>query len=461
MPEYVGSGRTSLSNRKQAKDSARPLSDIFCDTSPATFKGWQGESMIISLYRRAKVIARLTNSSWAPQLDAMVLSLQKQGYAPSTIQNCVLSADKFCKWLAEQCIALADVNEALLDRYTKSLPRRIRPAHPRGTPHNNTGGLLHLLSVLRDAHLISPRPSPPPTNEAERWLAHYAKHLQERVGAAWSTRRKCLLYVRRLIEFRFPDSDPDWSMLNASDIVSFLSGQARHGESAVKTGASAVRSLLRFLVLEGILRPGLEAAVPPQPRWRLSGLPRFLTVEQVERVLTVCRESPSNSVRNIAVLLLLARLGLRGDEVAHLQFEDVNWRDGLIRIRSRKSLRERQLPLPAEVGTAVAKYLRESRPSSTSRSIFLHCHAPFSQLRNTGVGCIARRLLNAAGISITRPGAHVFRHSAATHMIRRGATLPEVAEVLGHLDLETTALYAKLDLDTLAAVALPWPGGGQ
>jgi hypothetical protein len=122
MPEYVGSGRTSLSNRKQAKDSARPLSDIFCDTSPATFKGWQGESMIISLYRRAKVIARLTNSSWAPQLDAMVLSLQKQGYAPSTIQNCVLSADKFCKWLAEQCIALADVNEALLDRYTKACP---------------------------------------------------------------------------------------------------------------------------------------------------------------------------------------------------------------------------------------------------------------------------------------------------------------------------------------------------
>jgi site-specific recombinase XerD len=270
-----------------------------------------------------------------------------------------------------------------------------------------------------------------------------------------------LHYVRRLIEFRFPDSDLDWTLLNASDIVSFLSGQARHGKSAARTGASAIRSLLRFLVLEGILRPGLEAAVPPLPRWRLSGLPRYLTAEQVEHVLSVCHQSSSNPTRNMAVLLLLARLGLRGDEVARLQFDDVNWQEGVVRIRSRKSLSERQLPLFAEVGIALAKYLRESRPSSTSRSIFLHCQAPFNPLRNTGIGYIARSSLKAAGIAVARPGAHVFRHSAATQMIRRGATFPQVAEVLGHVDLETTALYAKLDLATLSAVAMPWPGGGE
>lgn len=417
--------------------------------------------MITQLFRRASVIAQLTQSRAAPHLDAMVLALQAQGYAAGTIKHCVLCADRFCQWLTEQRLAFTDVNEALVDRYTTGLPRRIRPTRPKGIPHKSAGGLFHLVAVLRQAHIIPPLQPPTPATEADRWLARYGDHLEPRVGAAWPTRRKCLHYVRRLLEFRFPGADPNWSALHASDIVQFLAGQARHGKGAVKTAASALRSLLRFLVLEGVVRPGLEAAVPPLPRWRLSGLPRYLTAEQVEHVLGVCRQSPVSPSRNIAVLLLLARLGLRADEVAGLQFEDVNWSEGVMRIRSRKSLRERQLPLSAEVGSALAEYLRDARPTSTARSIFLHCHAPFPPLRNTGVGHIARRALQLAGIAIPRPGAHVFRHAAATQMIRRGATFLQVAEVLGHRDLETTALYAKLDLATLAVVAMPWPGGGQ
>ena len=415
--------------------------------------------MIAKLFRRARVIAQLTQSPAAPHLDAMVLALQEQGYAAATIKNCVLCADKFCQWLTAQGLAFTDVNEALVEGYTTGLPRRIRPTCPRGIPHKHAGGLFHLVAALRRAHIIPPSQPPTPATEADRWLARYGTHLDQRVGAAWSTRRKCLHYVRRLIEFRFPGADPNWPALGASDIVNFLVGQAHHGKGAAKTAASAVRSLLRFLVLEGVLRPGLEAAVPPLPRWRLSALPRYLTAEQVEHVLEVCRQSPESPSRNIAVLLLLARLGLRADEVAGLHFDDVNWREGVIRIRSRKSLRERQLPLSAEVGFALAEYLRESRPTSTSRSIFLNCHAPFHPLRNTGVGHIARRALKLADIAIPRPGAQVFRHTAATQMICHGATFPQVAEVLGHLDLETTAIYAKLDLATLSAVAMPWPGG--
>jgi len=157
----------------------------------------------------------------------------------------------------------------------------------------------------------------------------------------------------------------------------------------------------------------------------------------------------------------LSRLGLRGDEVACLQIDDVIWREGAIRIRSRKSLRERLLPLTTEVGLALVEYLREARPATKNRSIFLHCVAPFRPLRNTGIGHIARSALKHAGITISRPGAHIFRHALATQMIRCGATFPQVADVLGHLDLESTALYAKLDLTTLSAVALPWPGGAQ
>jgi len=417
--------------------------------------------MISKLFRRPSVIAQLTQSPAAPHLDALVLALREQGYAAETIKHYVLCAERFCHWLDEQRLRFTDVNEILVNRYTTGLPRRILPSHPNGIPHKHAGGLFHLVAVLRQAHIIPPLQPPTPATEAERWLARYGDHLDQRQGAAWSTRRKCLHYVRRLIEFRFPGADPDWSMFDASDIVNFLAGQACHGKGAVKTAASAVRSLLRFLVLEGVVRPGLEAAVPPVPRWRLSGLPRYLTTEQVDQVLHVCRQSFKSRGRNTAVLLLLARLGLRADEVAGLQIDDVDWREGVILIRSHKSRRERQLPLSTEVGLALAEYLRESRPASPSRLIFLHGHAPFRPLRNPGVGGIARRALQLAGILVPRPGAHVFRHTLATRMIRGGATFPQVAEVLGHLDLETTALYAKLDLVTLSVVAMPWPGGGQ
>lgn len=413
------------------------------------------------MFRRASVITRLTQSRAAPHLEALVLALQEQGSAAATIKDCVLRVDRFCRWLTEQRLSFADVNEALVARYTTGLPRRIRPTRPQGIPHHHAGGLLHLLAVLRHAHIIPPLQPPTPATAADRWLARYAAHLDQRVGAAWSTRRKCLHYVRRLMAFCFPGTDPDWAALNASALVKFLAGQARHGPSAVKTAASAVRSLLRFLVLEGVVRPGLEAAVPPLPRWRLSGLPRYLTAGQGEQVLEGSRHSPKNSSRNRAVLLLLARLGLRADEVAGLQFADVNWGEGVLRIRSRKTRRERLLPLSAEVGLALAEYVRDARPRSPSRAIFLQGHAPFPPLRNTGVGQIARRALQLAGIAIPRPGAHVFRHAAATQMIRRGATIPQVAEVLGHVDRETTALTAKFDVATLATIALPWPGGGQ
>lgn len=280
--------------------------------------------MIIKLFRRPSVIAQLTQSPAAAHLDALVLALREQGYAAETIKHYVLCAERFCHWLDEQCFKFTDVNEILVNRYTTGLPRRILPSHPNGIPHKHPGGLFHLVAVLRQAHIIPPLQLPTPATEAERWLARYGDHLDQRQGAAWSTRRKCLHYVRRLIEFRFPGANPDWSTLDASDIVNFLAGQACHGKGAVKTAASAVRSLLRFLVLEGVVRPGLEAAVPPVPRWRLSGLPRYLTTEQVDQVLKVCRQSFKSRGRNTAVLLLLARLGLRADEVAGLQIDDVD-----------------------------------------------------------------------------------------------------------------------------------------
>jgi integrase len=415
--------------------------------------------MITTLFPQSSLITRFSDSPAGPYLTTLGNLLQQEGYHIETVRNCLSNADKFCCWMKQLGLTVGDASEGLVRRYGASLPRRYLPKSPRGRAPKETAGLSHLLRVLRREAVIQPLRTSSPITASDTWLARYASYLELAVGAAWSTRRKCLHYIRRFIHFRFADKDPDWSLLSGDHLAGFVIQQTQCGYGAAKTAASAVRSFLRFLVSEGALRPGLEAAVPPLRRFRLSNLPRYLTTEQVEQVLNTCRGASSKERRNLAVLLLLSRLGLRAEEVAGLQLDDFNWCEGTLRIRSAKSLRERLLPLSSEVGGAVVDYLQLARPRNTHRFVFLQCHAPFAPLRNTAIGHIARFALQQARLVIPRPGAHVFRHTVATQMVRRGATLPQIADVLGHVDFESTALYAKLDLPTLSQVALPWPGG--
>jgi site-specific recombinase XerD len=219
--------------------------------------------------------------------------------------------------------------------------------------------------------------------------------------------------------------------------------------------------MLRFLISEGQVPRGLEGAVPMPHQWTLASLPRHLNKEQVSQVLAVCQETKPNELRNATVLLLLARLGLRAGEVASLCLEDIHWAEGRLLIRAGKSHRERTLPLEEQIGQALVEYLQHRRPRALHRHVFLQCHAPYGPLTNVAISHIARRALQRAGIAVTRPGAHVFRHTVATEMVRGGASFHQVADVLGHESLQTTAIYAKLDLHSLSQLALPWPGGEQ
>jgi site-specific recombinase XerD len=223
----------------------------------------------------------------------------------------------------------------------------------------------------------------------------------------------------------------------------------------------AVRSFLRFLVGCGELSPGLEAAAPTPRQWTHAPLPQRLTTEEVDRVLVAATGETPKALRNHALLLLLARLGLRAQEVAALCLDDLDWHAGRILIRPGKTHQARVLPLVPDVGQAVAAYLyRGRRPATTSRHVFLACRAPFHPLIDaTAISRIATRALRRAGVTgHLRLGAHTFRHTAASQMVNRGASFKEVADVLGHRSLQTTEIYAKLDLDALVAVALPWMG---
>jgi len=224
----------------------------------------------------------------------------------------------------------------------------------------------------------------------------------------------------------------------------------------------AVRSFLRFLVFRGEIRPGLEAAAPSPPQWRHASLPSRLTPEEVERVLAVYHDGTASSLRNRAMLLLLARLGLRAQDVITLCLDDIDWANGRLDLRPGKTRRARSLPLPHDVGQAVVAYLQGGRPRSDCRQVFLRCRPPFQPLTNSAVWWMVRQAFQHAGL-VTRPGiaSHIFRHTAASQMLNHGASFKEVADVLGHQSLQTTGIYAKLELEALAAVALPWGGAVQ
>ena len=225
---------------------------------------------------------------------------------------------------------------------------------------------------------------------------------------------------------------------------------------------AAIRALLRFLAAEGVVPPNLHRAVPVVREWRHASLPQHVSTEELERVLRICRLPTAGCSRDACIILMMARLGMRAGEVRQLNLNDIDWIEGEIHVRAGKSRRERTLPLLEEVGKALSVYLREERPESAERSIFLTLLPPYRPLAySTAISKISRHIFEEAGVQGPRLGAHRLRHTVATHMVRRGSSFKEIADVLGHTSLKSTAIYAKLDERSLQKVALPWPGGAE
>jgi site-specific recombinase XerD len=228
-----------------------------------------------------------------------------------------------------------------------------------------------------------------------------------------------------------------------------------HGISRAKSIVVAVRAFLRFLGASGQFPPGMEHAIPGFASWQISSVPRFLVPDEVQRVIDSCGDDATGR-RDRAVLLLLARLGLRASEVAGLVFLDLDWNNGRIAICG-KGRRREWLPLPSEVGMAIQQYLDQSRPPVPAPQVFTTVLAPLRPLTRASVTHIVRGALGRAGIKAPINGAHVLRHSAATAMLRQGASLAGVAAVLRHRSPRTTAHYAKVDFGLLSEIAQPWP----
>jgi len=357
-------------------------------------------------------------------------------------------------WLQRRHLDVTDLGDAIIERF---LCYRKRKESLRRV---DTSTSWQFVSFLREAGVI---PSLPPEIEdspVQRIENSYARHLSQERGLSQETLENYLPIARRFLSERFGDGKVILRVLSAQDISDFILRCAhRLSPGRAQLMVTGLRSFLRFLHQQGKISRNLAAAVPTVAKWRFSELPKFLKPEEAESLLESCARNTAIGRRDYAVLLLLSRLGLRAGEIVHMNLDDIHWETGEFLVRG-KSSREERLPLPHDVGEALAVYLRHGRPHCSSRRVFIRMKAPRQGFSGSAAVCdIVRRALSRAGINPGFKGAHLLRHTLATTMLRAGASFAEIGEILRHQLPSTTEIYAKVDLCALRSIAQPWPGG--
>jgi integrase/recombinase XerD len=321
--------------------------------------------------------------------------------------------------------------------------------------------LRHLLEFLRREGVIAAEPiAALRLTPAERSVHAYVEYLRDARGLASATITNYAPFIQGFLTDRFGDGSIRLARLTARDVVRFVQRQApRLHLKRAKLLTSALRSFLQYARYEGAVTLDLAAAVPAVANWSMPAIPRAIGDKQIRQLLASFNRRTATGRRDYAIVLLLARLGLRAGEVSGLELEDLDWEAGQVSVRGKRGHRT-ALPLPGDVGAALAAYLRHGRPSTTCRRVFLRSKAPIQGfLGQCAIGSIVRHALLRTGISAPTTGAHQFRHALATRMLRRGASLTEIGEILRHRNPQTTTIYTKVDLPALRTLALAWPGG--
>jgi len=389
-----------------------------------------------------------------PYIDRVAAHLFERQYERETARHKIRVVADLSRWLERRRLGLDSLDERLIARFF-GCRRGYDPARA-----GDAAAVRILVELLRDQHVL-PEPQQAGGGSTQHATENsFERYLMQERCLSQATLRNTLPFVRRFLADRFGTGPVSLADIRPLDITHFVLRYARAlSPSRAKLLVGALRSYFRFLFLRGEIATNLGAAVPTVADWRLSSLPKSIEPEQVERLLKSCDRRTATGRRDYAVLLLLARLGLRAGEVMALTLDDLDWGAGELSVRGKGSRRD-QLPMPQDVGEALVAYLRNGRPRCTTRRVFLTARAPIRELDgHQAAGCIVRRALARAGIHSARKGAHLLRHSLAVRMLRRGASLAEIGEILRHRRLDTTAIYAKVDLTALRALAQPWPGG--
>ncbi len=377
--------------------------------------------------------------------------LVARGYRPrSAASQLALMAD-VSEWLAGRRLGPGDVSEELVDRLIAELrgSGRARLFSPRAL-----SPLLEYLRGLGAAPLERPAVA---VTATDVMIARYSSYLRERRGVTPSTVRNYVGVARAFLSWREAAAGGlDLGRLDAAAVSAFVLAEARRSSvGSAKCLVTRLRALLRFLHLEGEIPHDLTGAVPSVASWRLATLVKALDSRSLARLLRSCDRRTRVGRRDHAIITLLSRLGLRAGEVAALELVDIDWRSGELLVRG-KGNRQERLPLPADVGEALAGWLARGRPRCESAFVFTRVRAPLGGLSPGAVSQIVRRACRRAGLPLV--SAHRLRHTAATEMLRAGGSLTEVGQVLRHRGRDVTSIYAKVDRLALTAVVQPWPG---
>jgi len=391
-------------------------------------------------------------SEVSEHVEAFDARLRALGYAPFTQVAKVRFVSQFARWAKTKDLIAEDVDETWLEKAVKHRPACA--AERRTT-------LYQFLEHLRERGIAAPRAAGGDGSPAVALERRYATYLRNERGLVAVTLVNYLGFVHRFMAERFRRGGAQPAHLTHRDVADFM---LRHVQTMspnrAKLMGTALRSFLRFLFLSADTAVDLSLAVPSVRQFRKAIVPKYLAAEEVERLLGTCDLTTPVGRRNHAILLLLARLGLRASEVVKLELGDVRWREGELVVRGKGSIHDR-LPLPKDVGEALALYLRRDRSACSSRAVFVRVRAPRRGFASAAaVTTIVEKAIARSGLSPPLRGAHLLRHSLATGMIRRGATMAEIGQLLRHRSPETTELYAKVDFEGLRSVSLPWPGTG-
>ncbi len=380
--------------------------------------------------------------------------LLQQGYPPSTVHRKMRLFADLSDWLQAQELTAGDLSFRLADRF-------LRDRRSAGFARHKTHRTLRpILDYLHRLKLAPPLEAPVGEGPASVILDRYRRFLTMERSLIATTVERYIDRLRPFLDSRNSADALELGNLRPADIISFVVARCpRENSSTAKLTVTALRSFLGFLHLEGITERSLVCAVPSVARHRLVGLPKGLEPDQVQRLLASCHANTPVGCRDLAILTLLVRLGLRRGEVAKLMLDDIEWRAGTIVVRGKGNCIER-IPLPQDVGLRLAEYLEQARPvNSLGRAVFVRCVAPHHHLTPSRVSTIVADAARRADLG--RVHAHRLRHTAATQLLRTGASLPEIGQLLRHVRTETTAIYAKVDRNCLRTIARPWPGDAQ
>ena len=412
-------------------------------------------------YESATALASRATGPLAAHLGPWVTSLIDKQYVAAVVYVKARHALAFDRWLASRRVTLAELAEVHLTRY-QDRSRRMRRPICAATRQQERREVAHLLRDLREQGLCAAaRVDTTPADDLVASFEHYLRHQQ---GLADTTVERYRTVAWQFLTERFGRRAVDLGTIGAVDAISFVQRQAKRMQPpAVRCFVNGLRSFLRYAQYRGEVAPELVAAVPAVASWVCTpALPKAISAEHAQRAIDSCDLTTAIGLRDRAVLLLLARLGLRAHEVIALQLQDCDWDRGHLVVRG-KGRRECILPMPVDVGEAIAAYLEHGRPTCEDRHLFLRSMAPIRGFMqgSYAIGSIVRYALQRAKVDAPHSGSHQFRHALAVRMLQGGASLPEIGEVLRHRSPQSKSVYARVDIDALRSLAVAWPGAAQ